>query len=64
MGYLKLKGYLAEKGIKHKDVAKLLGINESNFSRKINKNGEDFTKNQVILLCKTFNLDANKFFLD
>lgn len=64
MAYLKLKGYFAERGIKHKDVAKLLDINESNFSRKINRNGEDFTKDQIILLCKKYNLDANIFFLN
>ncbi|WP_282926727.1 hypothetical protein [Helcococcus kunzii] len=63
MAYFKLKGFFAEKGIKHKDVAKLLNIAESNFSRKINKNGEDFTKNQVIIICKKYNLDANIYFL-
>lgn len=62
MGYLKLKGFFAENGIKHKEVAKLIGVSESNFSKKINRNGEDFTKDQVVLICKHYNLNANEYF--
>lgn len=64
MAYYKFKGFLAENGIKHKDVAKLLKITPNNFSRKINRNGEDFTVEQISIMCKTYKLDANEFFLE
>ena len=61
--YNKLKGYLAENEIKNKDVAKLLGVTETSFSKKINRNGQDFTADQIRTLCNKYKLDANKFFL-
>ncbi|MEJ8751630.1 helix-turn-helix transcriptional regulator [Lagierella sp. ICN-221743] len=61
--YFKLKAYFVEKNIPFKDVAKLLGITEQNFSSKINRNGQDFTLPQVRKLCSEFKLDPNEFFL-
>lgn len=61
--YYKLKGYFAENGVKFQDVAKLLGISNSSFSAKINRNGQDFTAEQIRTLCCEYKLDANKFFL-
>ena len=63
MPYSKLKGYLVENNIRQKEVAALLGVTESTLSSKINRNGQDFTLEQVALLCKTYNLDPNEFFL-
>lgn len=60
--YNKLKAYFVEHGIKQIDVAKVLGITNSSFNKKINRNGEDFTINQVKTLCEHYNLDANIFF--
>lgn len=62
--YLKLKGYFASKNILNKEVAEILGITPQSFSAKINRSGQDFTKDQVAILCKKFKLDANEFFLD
>lgn len=62
-GYSKLKGFLAENGIKQREVAKLLGVTDSTFSNKINKNNADFTMGEVAKMCKVFNLDSNVFFL-
>lgn len=61
--YLKLKAYFVEKDIPFKDVAKVLGITEQNFSAKINRNGQDFTLPQVRKLCSEYSLDPNEFFL-
>lgn len=61
--YGKLKGFMAENGIKNKDMAELLGITETSFSSKINKKGQDFTAEQMRIICNTYQLDANKFFL-
>lgn len=64
MAYYKFKGFLAENGIKQKEVAEILGITPNNFSRKINRNGEDFTVEQIATMCRTYKLDANQFFLN
>lgn len=62
--YYKLKGFLASNGILNKDVAELLGITPQTFSLKINcKSGQDFTKDQVAIMCNKYDLDANEFFL-
>lgn len=61
--YLKLKGYLAENQIKSQDVAKLLNLTDTTFSKKINRNGQDFNAEEIRIMCKEYNLDANIFFL-
>lgn len=61
--YAKFKGYLAENEIKNKEVAQLLGVTETTFSKKINRKGQDFTADQIRTLCNNYQLDANKFFL-
>ena len=40
--YVKLKQFMIEHNIKSKDMAELLGLNESVFSKKINMKGSDF----------------------
>lgn len=63
--YGKFKGYLAENGIKQSEVAKLLEITESTLSKKLNrKRNADFSKDEVVTLCRTYGLDANLFFLE
>lgn len=61
--YLKLKGYLAENQIKSQDVAKLLNLTDTTFSKKINRNGQDFNAEEIRTMCKEYSLDANIFFL-
>lgn len=63
MAYTKFKGFLAENEIKHKEVADLIDVTVSNFSKKINRKGEDFTKDQIKIMCDTYHLNANEFFL-
>lgn len=60
--YLKLRQFMLEKNIKNKDMAKILGIKESVFSKKINMKGSDFNLNEVQKLCETYQLDGNKYF--
>lgn len=62
--YLKLKGYFASNDILNKEVAELLGITPQSFSAKINRNGQDFTKEQIAIMCKRYRLDANDIFLE
>lgn len=61
--YLKLKGFLAENQIKSQDVAKLLDLTETTFSKKINRNGQDFNAEEIRNMCKEYDLDANIYFL-
>lgn len=61
--YLKLKGFLAENQIKSQDVAKLLDLTETTFSKKINRNGQDFNAEEIRIMCKEYDLDANVYFL-
>ncbi len=61
--YRKLKGYFVAHGIKSSEVADLLGISISTFYRKINRTDSDFTIPEAALLCQTYSLDANEFFL-
>lgn len=61
--YLKLKGYLVENQIRSQDVAKLLNISDTSFSKKLNRKGQDFNAEEIRIMCKEFCLDANVFFL-
>lgn len=62
-GYLKLKAYFVENGIKQSDVADLLDLSRSAFNSKLNRNKTDFSLNQVRLICKTYGISASEFFL-
>lgn len=62
--YLKLKMYLLENDIKHKDVAKLLGITPALFSQKINKNKSNFTLDEASKICSEYNLSMHEYFFN
>jgi plasmid maintenance system antidote protein VapI len=59
---LKFKGYCAERKIKSKDIAKILGINEKFANKKMNGK-EPFTLEQVKKLCKHFGISADEYFI-
>lgn len=61
--FYKLKGYLAENGIKQKELAERIGMNEVSFSQKINRSGSVFTIDEVKLICETLGISADDFFL-
>lgn len=60
--YVKLKQFMLEKKIKSKDMAKILGISKSLFSKKVNQKGSDFNLNEVRIICQKYNLDGNIYF--
>lgn len=60
--YVKLRQFMIENKIKSKNMAKTLGIDESLFSKKINRNGSDFNLNEVRKLCQKYKLDGNIYF--
>lgn len=61
--FYKFKGYLAEHGIKQRDVAKMIGMNEVSFSQKINRAGSVFTLDEVKSICEVLDISADDFFL-
>ena len=58
--HLKLKGQLAEKGIKQKELARLLGITVTTLSRKINGQAH-FTVFEVNKICQEYDLSPDIF---
>ena len=61
--YNKFKGFMVENNIKQEEVANLIGVTRSTFNTKLNRNGLDFSLEEVRIICRKYNLDANKFFL-
>lgn len=61
--YSKFKGFMVEHGIKQKEVAILLDKSQSAFNQNLNGTGGDFTIPELRLLCKTYNISADEFFL-
>ncbi|MGG7176230.1 helix-turn-helix domain-containing protein [Clostridium paraputrificum] len=60
--YWKLKGFLAEKNIKQKQVADLLGISVPSFNKRLNGTGSDFSVREARKICKSFDASAEIFF--
>ena len=59
---LKFKGYCVENGIKQAEIADLLHITVSRANRKLNGR-EPFTLEQVKILCKTYAISADIYFM-
>ena len=60
--YSKLKGVLVEKGIKQKQVAKLLGLSVPSLNKRINGTGSDFTITEARKICIEYNIESDIFF--
>lgn len=60
--YNKFKAYLVENGIRQKETAKLIDISLYRFNAKINRNNADFTPDEIRLICREYNIDANEYF--
>lgn len=59
----KFKAYCVEHGIKQSEIAELLDISLQNTNKKLNGK-EPFTFKQVELLCKTYGLSADEYFIN
>lgn len=60
--YYKFKGYLAENNIKQKDVALLINMNQSSFSKKLSGKGADFSIQDLKEICKHLKNKSRNFF--
>lgn len=56
----KFKGKVVENGLTLREVAKAINIDNSTLSRKLSKNGDDFTIKQADELVKLLNLTAEE----
>ena len=56
----KLRGKIVENGLTLEKVAKAINLNKSTISRKMNKNGDDFTIKQADDIVKLLNLTAEE----
>lgn len=61
--YDKLKKFLLENGIEIDYIAYLINSDSYLVKLKINREGEDFTLEEVRIICSHYKLDANDFFL-
>lgn len=59
---LRFKGYCAEHNIRQKEIADLLGINQSNTNEKMNGK-QNWTLDQIRILCKRYNISADDYFI-
>lgn len=59
---LKFKGYCAERGIKQKEIANLLGISLVHANLKLNGR-EAFTLPQIKTLCQHYQISADEYFI-
>lgn len=62
--YVKLRMLLEEKGIKHKEIAELLGITVGTFSQKINRRKSNFTMDEAIKIAKYLDVRMDDIFFD
>ena len=61
-GYKKFKAYMAEHGIKQKDIVDLLNVSASKVNQAINGTGNcDFTGQEIKKICETYDISADIF---
>lgn len=60
--YYKVKAFLVEKNISHKDVAVLLGVKPNTVSKKLNGFGADFSLSDVNLMHSKYGVPIAYFF--
>ena len=58
----RIRGWCAEHDVSNKELALLLGVNESNMSLKMSGK-QGFSIQQVKTICTTYGISADEFFL-
>lgn len=62
--YTKLKAYLTEIGVTQKDLAKILKKSRYAVNQNLNGTGGDFSLSEVRLICTTFGISADEYFVE
>lgn len=60
--HVKLRLLLEERGLKHQEVARMVGMKPSKFSQKINRNKSDFTLKEASLICNVLDISMDEYF--
>ena len=60
--YKKIKAFLVENDIRHRDVAKLLNLTQNTVSKKLNGFGGDFTLQDAKKMHEEFGVPIEYFF--
>lgn len=62
--YKELRLLLEREGIRHKEVAHLIGMNTARFSQKINRNRSNFTIDEASAICNVLNISMDDYFFN
>ncbi|UXR70261.1 helix-turn-helix domain-containing protein [Staphylococcus sp. IVB6246] len=58
----KLRLLIEDRGLKHREVAEMIGMKPSKFSQKINRNKSDFTLQEASMICDALNVSMDDYF--
>lgn len=61
--YTKFKAFLVENKISQREVADLLKKSPSALNQNLNGTGGDFSLTEIRILCRTYNISADDYFL-
>lgn len=62
--YKELRLLLEREGIRHKEVAEMIGMNTARFSQKINRNRSNFTIDEASAICNVLNISMDDYFFN
>lgn len=62
--YKELRLLLEKEGIRHKDVANMIGMNPARFSQKINRNKSNFTIDEASAICFALDISMDDYFFN
>lgn len=62
--YKELRLFLEKEGIRHKEVADMIGMNAARFSQKINRNKSNFTIDEASAICLALNISMDEYFFN
>ncbi|MDN8847955.1 helix-turn-helix transcriptional regulator, partial [Staphylococcus aureus] len=62
--YKAVRLFLEREGIRHKEVADLIGMNPARFSQKINRNKSNFTIDEASAICEVLDISMDEYFFN
>lgn len=62
--YKELRLLLEREGIRHKEVADMIGMNPARFSQKINRNKSNFTIDEASAICDALDISMDDYFFN
>lgn len=62
--YKELRLLLEREGIRHKEVADMIGMKPARFSQKINRNKSNFTIDEASAICDALDISMDEYFFN